>query len=146
MLNKKTLIVIALHIFILAITNLLFFLLLHTPAVYEWVAWAAIHFATVISFITHIITWKKPFLSGLRIKLPFLGGFYCGATVISAVAYISILHNFAQAVESNTKMSGIDVATLFPLPLCVATFGFFFFCFLVFTVLDVVISFAVYED
>lgn len=143
--TKKTFIIIAAHIALVAVTNLLFFLLLKTPVVNEWIAWGFIHLSIAISAATYIISVKKSELRALRIGLFALGAVYCAVTIVSSVIYIALFRSLAASLMDKTNNS-ISIESLFPVPLCIATFAFFLFCFAIFVTLDVVLTFAVYTD
>lgn len=124
----------------------LFFLTTRDPSPDEWVAWGAFLFSLLVVALSYIADCKIPTLKKLRISIKILGVLESVATAIAAVVYIVLLRSAAESMSSIAKSGPAKIESLFPLPLCIATFAFFFFCYIVVFLLDFFVSFAVIDD
>lgn len=144
--TRKSLVALLVCVALSAFFNVLFFTVLSplSHGANTWVVYGAVHVALVVVAACVVAATFKKELRAMRISLVAISVAYFAATLLTALFFLTT--KIAPPVPTPDDASqAIQIAQLFPLPLVIAIFAFFPFCFALFCMLDFVVSFSVVE-
>lgn len=144
--TRKSLVALLVCVALSASFNVLFFTVLSplSHGANTWVVYGAVHVALVVVATCVVVATFKKELRAMRISLVAISVAYFAATLLTALFFLTT--KIAPPVPTPDDASqAIQIAQLFPLPLVIAIFAFFPFCFALFCMLDFVVSFSVVE-
>lgn len=126
---KKNILVILVYLAVIALLNVLFFITMGVKnATNIWLSYGFTHLSFICMLVSYIVNIKVKMAKRLKIKVSTLGLLYFSATLVCAVIYCLLYKYYAKYL------------TYISIPLCVATFFFFLFCFIVFLLGDILLS------